>query len=272
MMTEERRTIDERYGRATQSDRLVVLEMRTTDVDYIIAAGWCRVGLGTALLRLRCEWDLAAGDVRQAARALAIAEKAARAVKARPKSARQAQDEASAWLRVENARNAALQARALALVHLTTLDEARTKMGGFALMHAINEKFSLSRQTVAKCAGRALQHWIDGSCQACQGRGFHGGHMVPKMICTVCNGSRRTDGALRLECVGMPAKSKASSESAFVLSLLAEMDRKCDVVQRAMLRHLRHRRSDGPRDVATAAAAALRTRLDELRSARAHED
>lgn len=274
--TDDRRTLDERYGRATQSDRLLVLEARVTDVDYLVSAGWCKEGLGTSLFRLRCEWDLAAGDVRLAARHLAAAEQALREAAARAKKARSDEQAdaivADARDRVVQARGAALTARAVAMVYLTTLDDAKTRLGGYAEAHAIRERYNVSAASVIKCAGAALRYWLDSACHACQGRGFHGGHLVPKTLCSACHGSRRSDGHLRGECLDMPAAQKTSSATAFTLSLLSEMDRKCHVVERAMLRYLRSRHMQRAHADVDAAAVALRGRLAELRSARAQED
>jgi len=57
--TTEKPNIDERYARAGNSRNLSVEEERTGDADVLIAAGWSRNRLGSALLRLHSEWDSA---------------------------------------------------------------------------------------------------------------------------------------------------------------------------------------------------------------------
>jgi hypothetical protein len=56
MIPSDRPTLDESYGRAISSSHLMVLPERCS-VDYLIAAGWVRDGLGASLFRLRSEWD-----------------------------------------------------------------------------------------------------------------------------------------------------------------------------------------------------------------------
>ena len=52
----DRPTLDESYSRAISSSHLTVLPGRCS-VDYLIAVGWVRDGLGASLFRLRSEWD-----------------------------------------------------------------------------------------------------------------------------------------------------------------------------------------------------------------------
>ena len=66
MNFEDRPSVDERYARAIESSHLEVLPTRCS-VDYLIAAGWIRDGLGASLYRLRTEFDAVRGEQRLAA-------------------------------------------------------------------------------------------------------------------------------------------------------------------------------------------------------------
>jgi len=118
---------------------------------------------------------------------------------------------------------------------------------------------------VAKVAARALDVWIDPACPHCQGRGFHGGYTEPVVICQECGGTTNRLSGRRGERLG---KSEAAHQ--FGLSLLAEMDRKAETVERAMRRflagHIHTTR------IADEAWRRLLARLDELRGAQAQED
>ena len=56
-MTDDRMTIEEKYTSATHASDLKVEAEKTGAADVIIAAGWCKSHLGSALLRLHSEYD-----------------------------------------------------------------------------------------------------------------------------------------------------------------------------------------------------------------------
>ena len=51
--------IAERYSSACRSSNLRVETNRGSSADVLIAAGWSRSSMGTALMRLQGEWDAA---------------------------------------------------------------------------------------------------------------------------------------------------------------------------------------------------------------------
>ena len=291
MIDDLKRSLPERYAGAIASSHLEVLPRRC-DVDYLVAAGWTRDGLGAMLYRLRTEYDAVRGErqlailnAQAAARMAASLMRAAAQINAKraeeldaTKAHRMEGDAqrtmGNATAVADEANRAALTARALIMVHLKTLPEACTAVHGFARMHAIRSRFMPPKipahevrrnEVVAKVAARALDVWIDPACPHCQGRGFHGGYTEPVVICQECGGTTNRLSGRRGERLG---KSEAAHQ--FGLSLLAEMDRKAETVERAMQRFL-----DGHLHTTRMADEAWRrllARLDELRSAAAQED
>lgn len=281
-LPEDRPTLPERYATAIESHHLEVVEERC-DVDVLIAAGWVRSSLGTDLYRLRAEYDSARGEYHQAQDNAVAAERHIRQLE---RSASQASAERAASLRrtielaADEAQRAALTARALVLIHLKTLHATRQSLGTYAVAHATRERYMADDAAVGRIAGRALEAWLDPNCPCCGGRGFNGGFGSPMELCPLpphgCGGSGKR--YVRL------AKGEAGHQ--FGRSLLNQMDRKCDIVTALMKQFLAHRartalarkhRADAQelRDDAAwneTAAAKLRGRLIELRSAQAEED
>ena len=226
------RELAERYGSATVTSNLEVKPTRC-DVDYLIAAGWVKEGLGTRLFRLATEWDLAGGDYRLALRHARQVELQAYQIKRNaarhPVEAQTLLVEAARLL--DQAQREAITAKALAMVHLKTLHEARDAVGAYAVGLANRASFMENDATVGKLAAKALQMFLDATCSACMGRGFNGGHLTPMVWCNVCGTSGKAHHAL----------SKTERDEAFIRRLLAEMDLKCHRVQQQMSRWLRQR-------------------------------
>jgi hypothetical protein len=227
-----RRTTDERYGAATQASSLVVDPDERGHVDYLVAAGWGGAHLGAMLHRLRTEWDLAAGEYRlamqhqhkvelSAARTARMAQRTSDKEKAADMLREAAQD-------LQQAAREALTARALAMVHLKTLHEAKQALGAFANYHADRLRLPFGPNTVNALAGRALQAWLDAICGACSGRGFNGGYLTPKVLCTQCSATGRAQYRINTE-------DRAGHFQRF---LLAKMDAKCERVERAIARRV----------------------------------
>lgn len=279
---EDRPTLEERYSRALESSHLSVDPDQRGDVDYLVAAGWCHESLGTALFRLRGEWDLTRAQLRQAedaaregandARTLTrrATAAAARVSGANPRQAEALKDEADKALeRAEKTRDAteraALTARALALVHLKTLSGARQALHVYAIALGARSKF-YDTESVRLITGRALQLWLDPNCPHCEGRGFVKQIGEPQRWCQECaRTGKRINGnpGFRL------AKSEAGHQ--FGRALLCEMDRKAEQVMKAMRMRL-DARGAGDEDWGPARALDLRQRLALLRSTEAQAD
>jgi hypothetical protein len=244
--TDDRPGLAERYGSATQSSHLKMQETRC-DVDYLIAAGWLRDGLGAQLYRLRTEYDTVRLDMRKAEASLPTwqlridaAEKAARSWHAAwhaPMLYRAALAEEPDRLRLE-ARNYVLTERVLALINLKTLVPARQALWALAASGVPPVgKFPLSIETAAVVTGRVLDAWLDPICAPCEGRGFNGGHYKgeQKVRCRSCAGSgeRRTSLGATVE------------EKRFARHLLDAIAENLVEVERAMRGSLRQHGTEG---------------------------
>lgn len=279
---EDRPTLDERYARALESSDLAIKPEQRGDADYLVAAGWVHDSLGTALFRLRSEWDLTRATLRQAeeaaregandARTLTrrATAAAARASGASPRQAEALKDAADKALdRAERTRDAteraALTARALALVHLKTLSSARQALHVYAIAFGARSRF-YDIESVRVITGRALQLWLDPNCPHCEGRGFVQALGEPLRWCQECvRTGKRINGnpGFRL------AKSEVGHQ--FGRALLCEMDRKAEAVMKSMKSNLDTRRA-GNEEWGPAKEQELKDRLRELRSDDAQAD
>lgn len=144
-------TLAERYQRAVNSSHLRAEDGRC-DVDYLIAAGWLKDGLGPALYRLRGEFDTVRASVRRG-----------------PMNSTEMM---------------------LVLSQLKTLQSTKQAFGAFAETQATKAVYMQPPQVVAALAGRVLSVWLDKLCHACEGRGFNGGtHRGEAVVkCRGCGG------------------------------------------------------------------------------------
>jgi len=264
-----RRTTDERYGAATQASNLEVDPDERGHADYLVAAGWSGAHLGATLHRLRTEWDLAAGDYRlamQHQRQVEIdAARASRAAARTSDPEKAAEKIRDAALALQQASREALTARALAMVHLKTLHEAKQALGAFAHYHATRLALPYSVQQINALAGRALQAWLDAICGACSGRGFNGGYLTPRILCTQCGATGRAQYRVN-------DRDRAGH---FVRMLLAKMDAKCERVERAIARRVSNferRPKARTAQIRDAETDNLRQRLAGLRTTAAEQD
>lgn len=277
-----RPNVEERYSAAIESSDLQVLPTRCS-VDYLVAAGWCHEGLGTALVRLRTEYDAARGEMRLAeSNATSGARRSATLVRAAALVERKAADEADskkAGRMVESAaatrRNAdeirreteraALTARALIMVQLGNLTPTANAVYAFAVGLGARVGFT-NAKALREIAPRALQLWLDPDCPHCNGLGHRGGALEVLRWCHECDKTGKRIYGKR------PFRMhRSDSGHEFGRRLLSELDAKCQHINDAMKRYLHSHR--GPDEkVSTAQAAALKTRLAELRSAQAQED
>jgi hypothetical protein len=247
-MTLDRPTISERYARATESSHLEMVADRIGDIDVLTASGWISDGLGTSLYRLRAEWDAVRAEQRQAEAQLRYSAAAARKLGEMHREAAQ-----------RAAEDAALTARALILVRLGTLAHTRDALGRFADVWATRRRYMKPYAVVAKIAGRALDVWLDPQCPVCTGRMFVGELGGPQAICKACGGTGKRPYTLH----------ETSAGHEFGRSLLAEMDRKTDKVDKRLKAYLsQYGKPPRPDE----AIAALREQLDRLRSVEAQED
>lgn len=287
MLPEDRPLIDERYARAVEADSLEVSADRRGDVDLLIAAGWVRESLGTALYRLRTEFDQVRGALRitrdalpywDELRTVADREAAAALKRWHPPlrypdreiyEARRMTDEAQAF---------ATTALALTLNELKTLRDTRQALGRFAEKLAARDHWDAAPTTITRVAGRVLELWLDPKCPRCEGRGYNGGFTAPMELCQLpphgCGGSGRRSAELWNTVRG----------EQFGRHLLAEIERKCDIVDGLMRAYLsgvpanqalirKARVADGDETMThDEAMRALRQRLVELRSSESERD
>lgn len=265
-------TIAERYQRATHSSHLRVQERRG-DVDYLIAAGWLREGLGAVMYRLRVEYDTVRGEMRAAEASLPGWEEVAHEVEAKIPAAAKAwhpplaytpyrlQEEADR-IRVE-ARNYVLTERAFALAKLKTLRAARDAFGAFAIVMATKVAFMQDDAAALTIAGRVLDVWLDQLCHHCDGRGFTGGSHrgEHQTLCRPCRGSGH-----RRDWIG-----KTAEERQFAGRLLAELEQNQAGVD-AQMRHLLAQVDSGCVEVPDEVVAGIRARLADLRATEAERD
>lgn len=289
-MVDDRPSLPERYASAIESSHLEVLPTRCA-VDYLVAAGWTRDGLGAMLFRLRTEYDAVRGErtlailnAHAAAKMAATLRRTAAEVNARArlevdagKAGRMegdaARTNATAEMVDKQAEDAALTARALMMIHLKTLPATRVAVHGFARIHAIRSRFMVPKfpdqerrriEVVSHVAGRSLDVWIDPACPHCAGRGFNGGYREPVVICDACDGTTNRISGRRGERLG-----PTHFAHEFGLSLVDELERKADKVARAMRRFMA---MQAPTEDSSPARQRLAVQLTMLRSAEAQED
>lgn len=240
MLPEDRPTVAERYVKALRSSHLEVDAETRGDVDMLVAAGYVREGVGTALYRTRAEFDA----VRRSLLALQSRLEAAdagvevqlraqrRLLAGRPsdgaKKMTQEQVE-RAREQVEIVNRDALTERTLIRGRLQSLRDTRMKVTSFALVHASRERFELTSEVVQTLAIEGLEAWIDPVCPKCGGRCQTGNYGSPPVLCTACRGT----GSRRLSIGSSPLEYR------FARSLLAALDQKVHNVDRAMVRWLR---------------------------------
>lgn len=277
-----RPSTEERYSAAVESSDMQVLPTRCS-VDYLVAAGWIQDSLGATLYRLRTEWDNVRAELRLAEQnASDRARDAAALMKAATVTERKASGDADASKAArmmedvertrdnaqqirEEVERAALTARALAMVHLKTLRSTSDALHQYAIAFGVRARF-FDLKALRQITPRALQLWLDPTCPHCAGRGFNGGFREAIRWCQECDKTgKRVNGpkGFRIH--------RSQSGHKFGRALLVEMDRKCERVEHAMRMYL-HSQRGADEKLSTAQAAALKTRLAELRSAQAQED
>jgi hypothetical protein len=231
-------TTAELYGRAVTSSHLRTTLFRSGAIDYVIAAGLLKHGLGTTLYRLRGEYDALRGEIILAeantpsweARAVELERRAKRWRPPEQPSDVELIEEA-VCIRAEG-RSYALTSRAMVLLNLKSLTEAREALWRYSYsLLAPKGRFMLDDSTAASVTGRVLDAWLDPSCHHCQGRGFNGGahRGEQRVFCRPCRGSGN-----RRSWIG-----KGVEEREFAVVLLLRLDEYLRTVDRTIRRWLR---------------------------------
>ena len=230
---QDRPTTAEMYARATGATDLSTGKSDGVRVaiDYLGAAAWSGNDLGHALFRLRSEYEEVHASHVAAERAL----KERQAVVAKLRKAKNPKLDAQARAIEELAVADATAARALILLKLKTLSQAKELLGRHAVRQATKRKFWKPDADVLRLAGRALDVWLDDLCRRCNGTGKYGGYSgEPHSICKECGGTGK-----RVHSVG-----KDDQERQFGQFLLAEMDRVVSDFDAGMRHGLRKKAAD----------------------------
>lgn len=231
---EDRPTLPERYSRALESTHLEALSNERCSVDMLIAAGWVKEGLGTALYRLRSEYDAVRGQQVQSRRALLELQhdinRTRRALRLASTSEDRARFSALVQRGVDELKRAELTERVLILSHLKSLIDTRQALGRFASIQATRQRYMQPDTEVAIVAGQCLSLWLDPLCPHCNGTGLDGDLGVVRGICGECHGSKLRSYRLH----------RSESGHQFGRGLLVLMDKKTDYVTGQMRRFLRN--------------------------------
>lgn len=215
-------TIAERYSGAVDSGNLKLGERRG-DVDYIIAAGLIADGLGAALYRLQVEYDCVRA-------AHAAAENRMRSLERIAASERGEDDETGKTAAqrtaeiLQTAEHEATTAHVLILAQLTSLREAKTRLGDFAITQATKQRFMRPDREALIIAGQVLDVWLNPNCRHCEGRGFNGSVLRGEkvVVCRPCRGTGH-----RRDMIG-----KDDAQRRFAGLLIGELDALMHRVQR----------------------------------------
>jgi hypothetical protein len=157
-MTDDRPTIAERYIGAIGSSNLKVNDENPLrgDVGVLIACGKSGDTIGSALLRLRAEFDIVKAEISGTA---------------------------------GNPETEML----LVLMRLKSLTETRGRLAAWGTNRAAFKGYQAHPGDLSKLIGRVLDIWLSPNCYPCEGRGFTGGgrgeHSGPRMRCSACGES-----------------------------------------------------------------------------------
>lgn len=154
-MTEDMKTVAERYASAIESSNLRTALDRRCDTDVLMAASWANSPLGANLSRLRAEFDSAKAEIRG-----------------------------------QGATNQIDML--LALSKMPSLPSVKAELGRYAVRQATLRKFMEPDAVVLVLVGQALQMFLDPTCPKCNGVGYTGGYGLPEVICRSCNNGKRT--------------------------------------------------------------------------------
>lgn len=154
-MSDDVKTVAERYASAIESSNLRTRLDRRCDTDILMAASWASSSLGANLARLRSEFDSAKAEV--------------------------------------TGQGATSQIdMVLALSKMPSLGSVKNELGRFSVRQATLRKFMEPDSVVLVLVGQALQMFLDPTCHKCNGVGHAGGYGLPEVVCKHCDGGRRT--------------------------------------------------------------------------------
>lgn len=232
----------------------------------ILAAGLQRERVGVMLLRLRAEYDTVRGDLERAGQIAPGGARRALELRQRAEKARRLGDEGMAAELLAEAdsiqRRApaeVMSARAVILVALASLQDARQELGALAVRMGANPKRALAPAVVLRLAGRVLDVWLDETCHRCDGTGILGSRYQgdAERQCPTCKGTGH-----RRDILG-----DSLQQTRFAGDLLAEVQRQVGAAA-AGIKAAIHADS-GP---AAEIHPELRRRLAELRGVEASAD
>lgn len=216
---DNRMTMGERYGGATESSNLRVKE-GFGEADLLIASGWLPDPMGAKLFRLAREFDSAHGEhgiartefdrIEQVASALDKESLGHTDPVKKEKKGKEADD-----LR-KMAKAQAISARLMVTMHMKSLREVKQDLYGFA--HLLVQKLGIDwdDETVAAIVGQVLDIHLDKTCHHCQGRGSNGGYGAPMIMCKHCGATGER---------GWKDVGKDETQRSFANELLEEMKR-----------------------------------------------
>jgi hypothetical protein len=154
-LTDDRPTIGERYVTAISSKNLKVNDEHPLkgDVGILIACGKSGDTIGSALMRLRAEFDIVKAEISGTA---------------------------------GNPETEML----LVLMRLKSLTDTRNRLAAWGTNRAAFKGYQAHPGELSKLIGRVLDIWLSPNCYPCEGRGFTGGgrgeHSGPRMRCSSC--------------------------------------------------------------------------------------
>jgi len=272
---QEKPTLGERYGAATESSNLRVENDRRGPADLLIAAGWLDNHLGALLFRLAHEFDGAKGDHGIARIEFERIEQLARMVEKQAVEPTPAGDHAAHWVLFERrrfaelaeeiragARAQAATSMALIMTKLKTLREAKAALVEFAWRQARRHYICWPEHVMAAIVGQALDIHLDATCHHCQGRGFNGGFGGPRIQCKPCGET----GARSKQHIGRDDQTRD-----FGGYLLDEMKRMLALAAASMKRATMGE-DESTEEGRAAAQAAMLERLRDARSVEAAKD
>jgi len=262
---DNRVTMGERYGSATESSNLRIKET-TGDADVLIAAGWLADTLGSMLFRLAREYDgakaehgIAEAEFERLERAAAMLEKQALA---EPDPIDRATDLEVAEQMRETTRTQAISARLFILMNLKSLGPAKQALFTLAWSKAQRAQLEIEPNAVASIISQALDIHLDPTCHHCQGRGYNGGYGAPRVMCRRCSATGRRSA----RDIG-----KDEGQREFGAMLLREINRLLGRAAKGMIQSL-HGSSIVGGEERTAAEQRLAVTLAALRTPEAQAD
>ena len=223
---DDKPNIEEQYTSATQATSLVVDPDHSGSADKLIASGWSKSRLGSALLRLHSEADRSPEPVRVHERGIeAIAAEIARercqkenaGIQDIKKRSKPVVREADMIIARAQAHEWYLHDQALRLQRLKRLPEVRHQLTTWAWCSDIPQPLDV--------VAAALQWWLSKRCSVCQGQKWKiipGTGRLSQLPCEACGGTGKPPkphGALTTMVVDYMNECIAASRSSMAQRL-----------------------------------------------------